>query len=138
MLLFNLIPLFFKYSLLLKIPPLLMLSVCYVESHYRNITNNIAHGICQVKLDTARYMLPHLDMLSLRQNETNIYVASMYLRYQYERYGNDWEKAVLAYNAGGVYYNDYNNEYTNKQYLIKVKTQYNKMKGRLSDKKISP
>jgi hypothetical protein len=29
---------------------------------------------------------------------------------------------VLAYNAGGLYYNDYDNQYTNKWYLNKVKS----------------
>lgn len=109
----------------LLVPPLLLLSVCHVESGFTNTVNeyNTAHGVCQIKLETARYMIPHLDLLSLRQPSVNVYVSGMYLKYQYDRYGA-WDKAVVAYNAGGVYYNDTDGEYSNKWYLNKVSVKY--------------
>ncbi len=90
---------------------------------------NIAHGVCQIKLSTARDMIPYIDLLALKQPKVNIEVSGMYLKYQYNKY-QEWDKAIVAYNAGGVYYNDHDGEYSNKWYLNRVIKKYEHYKNK--------
>lgn len=91
-----------------NLPEGLLSSLCYVESGH--VVNAISYmdggktdslGICQVKLNTARYMGFKGTAAQLRHNPTyNVYYAGKYLSYQMLRYNGDIPKAVAAYNAG--------------------------------------
>lgn len=95
-----------------------------VETHHRNVViveknkeNSI--GICQVKLKTARWLGFMGTEKELLKPEINIYYASLYLNYQYNRYGN-WARAVNAYNRGKSESND-GSKYVNKVFNEYIK-----------------
>jgi soluble lytic murein transglycosylase-like protein len=109
-------------ALLVNVPAVLLSSLCYVESGHNpkainhNDGGSPSYGKCQVKRDTARLVMGR--DVNLMDEQTNMLVAAKYLRRQYERYGN-WDKAVLAYNAGR--YKQCGVQACNQKYLTKVK-----------------
>lgn len=95
-----------------QVPRELVLAVCWGESSFR--TTGVTHvdgetpsyGVCQVKLETAQfidkfYRLKH-KVTPERLNSTmiNAFYAAKYLKYQLNRYKQDWKLAVDAYNKG--------------------------------------
>lgn len=70
-----------------------------------------SYGLCQVKLQTARYVLrkypelgtfktdEHLLVALITDNEFNAKVGARYYRMMVDRFGN-WRQALIAYNAG--------------------------------------
>lgn len=88
-----------------KVSGQLLLAICLHESHLKNIEvphdgGSPTYGICQVKLDTAKFLGYTGDGQGLMVPETNAKYAALYLKYQKERYDYDWCKATAAYNAG--------------------------------------
>lgn len=70
-----------------------------------------SYGLCQVKLQTARFVLrkhpelgtfktdEHLLVALITDNEFNAKVGAKYYRMMLDRFGN-WRQALIAYNAG--------------------------------------
>lgn len=86
------------------VSPALLLSVCWVESNHRNVTNphdggSASVGICQVKRQTAELVIGRKSF-HLERPEVNAKAAALYLAYQLRRYSGDERKAVAAFNAG--------------------------------------
>ncbi len=88
-----------------SLPPALLLSVCFVESGFRNTISptdgsSASYGVCQVKLSTARMFNPKVHASDLLIPQENARYAAIYLKYQLSRYGYDVRRAVCAYNSG--------------------------------------
>lgn len=90
----------------LGLPPKLMSAICFVESsHIVSAVNpddggSASHGVCQIKLDTARLVGFKGTAKQLMRPKTNVYWAGKYLKKQLRRYNGDVTKAIAAYNAG--------------------------------------
>ena len=89
----------------------LLVAVCSQETGLKNITNyqdgtSDSIGVCQLKTDTANFLVDnyhlkrHITSESLSNPKTNAYFAALYLKYQLDRYNQNWYQAVAAYNAG--------------------------------------
>lgn len=88
-----------------KVPSALLLAICMHESKLNNHVNQFdggspSYGICQIKEDTARDMGFKGKTEKLMEPYTNAYYAAKYLKYQLQRYDNDFCRATAAYNAG--------------------------------------
>lgn len=119
--------------------PQIMIAICTVESNLinKNVYNDNgspSYGICQVKLNTARWMgkLYSIDRLkNITDKElNNVYLnalsASLYIKYNLSRYNNDYCKAVAAYNAGSFRLSSSGSGLPfNYTYVRKVKNQLN-------------
>ena len=97
------------------IAPALLVAVCHTETNLRNVHNmddngSPSYGVCQVKQETAQWMgkfYKDNKMSSLTEKELmtpakNAEVAAKYLKYQLDRYDNNWCAAIAAYNAGSA------------------------------------
>lgn len=93
--------------------PSLLLAICMHETGLKNVNNyndggSHSHGVCQVKVGTAKHMgkvfkikkLQEVSGDDLGDTTTNALAAAFYLKYQFKRYDGDTCKAVAAYNAG--------------------------------------
>jgi len=84
----------------------LLLAVCSHESN--GFTQNYApmdvnspsYGSCQLKQATVEMLGFKGDPNQLMDPQKNAYWAARYLKYQQERYGDDWVRLAAAYNAG--------------------------------------
>lgn len=91
----------------LHLPQGLLASICYVES--KHDVNAVHHddggadslGICQIKLQTARWLGFKGTKQQLMVPKNNIYYAGKYLQYNIKRY-NEVTRAVVAYNRGNA------------------------------------
>lgn len=88
----------------LNIPFGLLSALCMVESNHQNVMvphdgGSPSYGICQMKLATAKFFRRDATAKDLMKPAVNAKLAGLYLRKQFERYGN-WCHAVAAYNAG--------------------------------------
>ena len=98
--------LFLSANVTFNLPPGLLESLCYVESkHQVNAIHKAdgdtdSYGICQIKLETARWLGFHGTAKQLMVPKTNIYYAAKYLSVQRKRYKGSLQKAVVAYNMG--------------------------------------
>lgn len=90
-----------------NLPSGLLSSVCWVETHH--VVTAINHsdhgspsiGLCQVKLQTARYMGFKGTQEQLQIDPyINALIAGAYLRTQLNRYHGNIPMAIGAYNAG--------------------------------------
>lgn len=81
--------------------------------------NSPSYGVCQIKLETARYLGFSGTAKQLMKPENNIFWAGKYLSMQLKRYNNDPRKAVAAYNAG-THRVDKRGKIKNNQYVVKV------------------
>lgn len=92
-----------------EIPSRMLKALCFVESsHNPKAINKIdggsaSHGLCQLKIKTAKYLGYSGNIRSLYNPYVNSYYAAKYLRYQLDRYNGNWVKAISAYNAGHAY-----------------------------------
>lgn len=97
------------------IAPALLVAVCHTETNLRNVHNmddngSPSYGVCQVKHETAQWMgklYKDSKMSKLTEKELmlpfkNAEVAATYLKYQLNRYDNNWCAAIAAYNAGSA------------------------------------
>lgn len=86
--------------------PRLLRAVCWVESKHNPKAINLfdgpspSYGLCQVKLETARFLKFRGTGKQLMHPRVNSYYAAKYLAYQLARYDYDWTKATIAYNHG--------------------------------------
>lgn len=88
-----------------KVPGALLLAICMQETGLNNAMvphdgHSPTYGICQVKLETAQMIGYKGTAKQLMIPQENAKWAAKYLRYQLDRYDNDWCQAVAAYNAG--------------------------------------
>ena len=103
----------------------LLKALCTVESGLRpNVIVNDSNGhksigLCQIQLRTARFMGYTGSEERLLRPHVNMYFAAKYLLYQFERYGQDWDKALGAYNQGF-----WSLKRPNKKYVDKVSKIY--------------
>lgn len=101
-----------------NVPPLILISICSVESSLNPYTTNFndghgnSHGLCQIQTRTARWMGFKGEISHLYNTKINVKYAAKYLRYQLTRYDNNIVKAISAYNAGRYIKN--NSQYVNK------------------------
>lgn len=118
--------LFSAVSATFNLPDGLLSAISYVESRHRIITVGLEKdggyslGLCQVKHMTAKYMGFSGDEDDLMRPEINAYYAGKYLRYQLDRYNQDVDKAVAAYNAGHYAVNSYG-QIMNRKYVYRVR-----------------
>lgn len=94
------------------VPPALLLSICSAESDFRPRTNlhdggSASYGACQIKLGTARMFDRKVGPAHLNDTAINARLAAEYVRYQMDRYPDDLECVIAAYNAGTCYRNKY-------------------------------
>jgi len=91
--------------------PQLLGALCWVESNHNPYVTNFddngahSHGICQIKLATARSVGFMDNPMNLYYVRINARYAAKYLKFQLDRYGGKWIYAVAAYNAGHLYRN---------------------------------
>lgn len=83
----------------------LLVAICAHESNWKNVVvphdgGSPSYGICQIKQDTAKMLGFKGKPSELMRPSVNAYYAAKYLKYQEERYGEDWCKIAAAYNAG--------------------------------------
>lgn len=100
--------LFLILSTYYNLPPKLLDSVCYIESHYNTMA--IHHddggedslGLCQVKYSTAKWLGFKGTEKQLMNPILNAKYAAKYLAYQLKRYDYNTEKAIISYNRGNA------------------------------------
>lgn len=89
-----------------SLPAGLIQAICFTESGYNvhaiHLYDGATHsyGVCQIKIETARFLGFKGTERQLLKPETNVYYAGKYLRYQLNRYSGNRYKAIAAYNAG--------------------------------------
>ena len=87
-----------------KISGAILVAVCSHESGLNNTVTlhdggSSSIGICQIKQNTAIMLGYEGSPDGLLDPKINAKYAALYLKRQYDRYGN-WCKAIAAYNAG--------------------------------------
>ena len=88
------------------VPASLLIALCSVESDFRDVVNqhdggSPSIGVCQIKLDTARFMgFAGDEKQLLRDRLVNAIYAAKYLKHQLKRYYGDYCSAISAYNTG--------------------------------------
>jgi soluble lytic murein transglycosylase-like protein len=87
------------------LPPVLLLSVCYVESSHRNVVSpmdggSASYGACQVKHATAVMEDKYVQPSDLMRPDVNARIAGLHLRRLLRRYDGDVGCALSAYNSG--------------------------------------
>ena len=86
--------------------PALIAAVIYEESRFRDATSRAgAKGLMQIVPGTARFIARRsggtaFELRDLGTPQVNIAYGSWYLRYLHDRYDDDEELAIAAYNAG--------------------------------------
>lgn len=109
------------------VPYRLLEAICTVESSlnanakHPHDGDGTSYGLCQIKEATAREMGFEAKVNVLMDPSVNAYYAAKYLRFQMDRYEDDWIRAVAAYNKGSSHYRISNQEYVNKVLAIAVK-----------------
>ena len=86
--------------------PALIAAIIYEESRFRDATSRAgAKGLMQIVPGTARFIASRsggaaFELRDLGTPQVNIAYGSWYLRYLLDRYDEDEELAIAAYNAG--------------------------------------
>lgn len=114
------------YSRIYNIPSSLIKAVVRVESNfnptaqaYEKNIKKYAYGLMQILTDTAKQVTKtDVTGSDLFNPDTNIKIGTKYLRWQLDRYGQDRDSAIAAYNAGTVYKKA--GEFVNQDYVDKV------------------
>lgn len=102
-----LLSIFLQMTQEFDLPPELLQSVCYTESHFdikaihKDDGKGDSLGVCQVKLATAKWLGFKGNSRQLMIPRVNAYYSAKYLRYQLDRYG-DVKQALVAYNMGST------------------------------------
>ena len=116
-----------------KVSATLLYSICAYESngfmydYTMYDAGSPSYSVCQIKENSARQLGFTGEAMELRDPRVGIKYAALYLRYQQERYGNDWVKIVSAYNAGSyIESTKVPNCPRNLKYITKVKERLEK------------
>ncbi len=97
---------FIATSAQFHLPPGLLSSLCFVESNHKTEAVHIndgktnSYGVCQIKLETAKWLGFKGTATELMKPKVNIYYAGKYLARNLKRYHGNVNKAVTAYNKG--------------------------------------
>lgn len=88
-----------------KVPGALLLAICMHETGLKNTMVPIdgkspTFGVCQIKLPTAQMIGYKGTANGLMKPQTNALWAAKYLKWQLNRYTNNWCMAVASYNSG--------------------------------------
>lgn len=59
-----------------------------------------SYSVCQIKESSARQLGFKGDAMELRNPYVGIKYSALYLKYEQDRYGDNWVKIVSSYNAG--------------------------------------
>lgn len=83
--------------------PSFLRAVVACESNFNDqaLSSAGARGLAQVMPQTARLL--GIEPELLWDPAVNLYSAAKYIRYLVDRYGNDLDKVLIAYNAGPAY-----------------------------------
>lgn len=114
-----------------NIPPVLLQSICYVESGGNpNIINyhdgdGDSYGLCQIKLTTARMYGFGGDFRQLLKPFVNLTYAARHIRYLMNKYQNV-DCAIAAYNYGTCKKNS-RGQIWNRGYVKKVHNKIQKI-----------
>ncbi len=127
----HLLLLFASVTAQYNLPPGLLQSICTVESgltsnaiHKDDGTNNSV-GICQLHVDTARFVGFRGPETALFDPGLNIKYAGLYLRNRLSHYHNDSISAIATYNSGTLRLNKYG-KIKNQKYVEKVLKEWKK------------
>jgi hypothetical protein len=87
-----------KYAHKYNVNPALVAAVMKAESNYnpKDVSNKGAQGLMQLMPSTAK----GLGVKNSFDPEENIRGGTLYLAYMLDKFGNNFEKSVAAYNAG--------------------------------------
>ncbi len=102
------------------VPFRLLYAICTVESAlkpkalHRQDGDGNSYGLCQIKLVTAQDMGFASNARILFDPYVNSYYAAKYLKFQMNRYEDDWVRAIAAYNKGSSHFRISNAEYVKK------------------------
>lgn len=104
---------------LVGVSPDLMLSVCWQETHHRNMVNrhdkgSPSFGVCQVKKAAAKTVIPTITEKELMNPLVNAYVAAKYIKQHQLKYKSE-KIAISRYNGGYK-----NKKIVNKKYVNSV------------------
>lgn len=100
--------LFALNSHIYHLPNKLLASVCYIESAYsvkavhHDDGDSDSLGVCQIKLETARWLGFKGSRKELMRPSVNIHYAAKYLAHQIKRYHGSMSKGLVAYNQGSA------------------------------------
>jgi soluble lytic murein transglycosylase-like protein len=89
-----------------KVSAVLLYAICQHESNdfmydYTLYDNGSpSYSACQIKEASARQLGFTGDAMKLRDPRIGAKYAALYLKYEQDRYGDDWIKIVSAYNSG--------------------------------------
>ena len=89
-----------------KVSAVLLYAICAHESRDFSLdfskydNGSPSYSVCQVKENTAKMFGFVGNPLRLRNAIVGAKYAALYLKYQEDRYGEDWIKLVSSYNAG--------------------------------------
>lgn len=89
-----------------KVSAVLLYAICSHESNgfmydYTMYDNGSpSFSVCQVKLETAKMLGFKGNPMELRNPHVGIKYAALYLKYQQDRYGEDWVRLAASFNAG--------------------------------------
>jgi soluble lytic murein transglycosylase-like protein len=89
-----------------KVSAVLLYAICAHESndfmydYTMYDAGSPSYSVCQIKESSARQLGFTGEAMELRNPNIGIKYAALYLKYQQQRYGNDWIKLVASYNAG--------------------------------------
>ncbi len=88
---------------LFVVRPSFLRAVVACESNFNDRAKSRAgaRGLAQVMPQTARLLGVEPELLW--DPEVNLYSAAKYIRFLVDRYGNDLDKVLIAYNAGPAY-----------------------------------
>lgn len=109
------------------VPYRLLLAICTVESSLKpraihpHDGDGTSYGLCQIKEATARDMGFEAKTGVLLDPNVNAFYAAKYLKFQMDRYEDDWIRALAAYNKGASHFHVSNQEYVNKVLAEAVK-----------------
>lgn len=92
-----------RTALAFVVRPSFLRAVVACESNFNEQAKSKAgaRGLAQVMPQTARLLGVEPDLLW--DPAVNLYSAAKYIRYLVDRYGNDLDKVLIAYNAGPAY-----------------------------------
>lgn len=114
------------------LPYELLWGLCKTESNLKPEAVNKfdgkghSHGLCQIKLATARLVGFKGGTEALYNPWNNAYFAGLYLKHQLDRYKGDWIRAIAAYNRGSSGKRVLNKTYVQKVLFNTVEAAYAK------------
>lgn len=113
------------------LPPGLLAALCMIESNHNpnafrthDGDGRTALGLCEIKIETAREVMPDIRPSDLFNPEKNAMAAGLYLKKKLGRYKNNIDQAIAAYNRGSLKYIE--GKLSNQRYVSKVRKEWKK------------